>query len=290
MNKTMSQLVSANSRMHKAAMLKVFSPGIVKFLVRFFQRIKKTGSIKKVKLFFGDEMLVVLPEIVSEAIYTYGMFDDIVTGFIVSNLRKGEVVLDIGAHFGYFTLLSSCLVGDEGTVYSFEPSPSTFEILSMNTLQKRNVFAINAAVGRENGKCEIVDYGLKYCAWNTLSDNPRMENLLKFCSKDYSQVELVRLDTFLSKNNVVPTFVKVDAENYEYDVVAGFEKTLCNHRPKIIIEAGSSSSLRAAELLLNHGYRVYVSQKLGEISEWNGPIEKANAIYKDILFVPSGRN
>lgn len=51
----------------------------------------------------------------------------------LSDLIKPKMtVVDIGANFGYFTLLAASLVGPEGHVYSFEPNPSTFDILRKN--------------------------------------------------------------------------------------------------------------------------------------------------------------
>ncbi len=44
-------------------------------------------------------------------------------------IKEGDVVFDIGAHVGYFTLLFSVLVGNNGKVYSFEPNKRNFEIL-----------------------------------------------------------------------------------------------------------------------------------------------------------------
>jgi hypothetical protein len=43
--------------------------------------------------------------------------------FMAERLRPGGVFLDIGAHVGFYTLLGSRLVGDEGKVISFEPCP-----------------------------------------------------------------------------------------------------------------------------------------------------------------------
>jgi protein-L-isoaspartate O-methyltransferase len=51
------------------------------------------------------------------------------TQWIEYFVRPGDVVLDVGAHIGYYTLLLSRLVGDQGRVYAFEPDPSNFALL-----------------------------------------------------------------------------------------------------------------------------------------------------------------
>src|SRR5262245_18954658 len=47
-------------------------------------------------------------------------------------LQPGMTVVDLGAHIGYFTLMSARLVGPNGRVYAFEPSPSSFLMLRKN--------------------------------------------------------------------------------------------------------------------------------------------------------------
>ena len=119
-------------------------------------------------------MTVVLPEVISEQIYSYGLFDEIVTGVALRAVREGDVVIDVGAHFGYFTLLFAHLVGESGRVVSFEPTPSTFSVLRNNTAALKNVTPLNMAAGRQSGRLTISDFGLTYCAWNTLSGSSRM--------------------------------------------------------------------------------------------------------------------
>lgn len=67
----------------------------------------------------------------------------------VSHLRSGDVVLDIGAGVGDFTLAASRAVGPAGLVVAVEPSPTDFADLVGNTRQNRisNVAAFNCTIG-----------------------------------------------------------------------------------------------------------------------------------------------
>ncbi|MFA5822985.1 MAG: FkbM family methyltransferase, partial [Thermodesulfovibrionales bacterium] len=154
------QLRKSIRMQRKSQVLKLINPGVHKFITRLINRLNNKGKIKRINLFFGEKMYVVLPEIVSETIYTYGYFDEIVSWFAINNIKPGNIVIDIGAHFGYFSLLFSKLVGTAGCVYSFEPTPSTFNILLKNCKNRNNIFPINAAVGEEKGELIINDYGL----------------------------------------------------------------------------------------------------------------------------------
>lgn len=47
-------------------------------------------------------------------------------------VREGMIVVDIGAHMGYYTLLAARAVGDKGKVFAFEPEPSNYALLVKN--------------------------------------------------------------------------------------------------------------------------------------------------------------
>ena len=65
-------------------------------------------------------------------------------------ISPGDIVWDIGAHYGYFSLKASCLVGDEGKVLSIEPTPSTYKKLYANTSDIKNIEIYNLAFFSNN--------------------------------------------------------------------------------------------------------------------------------------------
>src|SRR5712692_4978047 len=112
------------------------------------------------RLFTDDRMDVYLPEPVSRHLYLYGYYELELTAAVVSLVRPGDVFVDIGAHFGYYSILASRLVGPTGTVYSFEPIPGTYAVLQANLASRPGTIAVNAAVGGEHGSDEMTDMGL----------------------------------------------------------------------------------------------------------------------------------
>jgi FkbM family methyltransferase len=210
--------------------------------------------------FWGEEMEVVIPEEISNEIYKYGFFEKEVVLFLLACLREGMTYIDVGAHFGFFTLLGSYLVGDKGQVISFEPTPSTYQQLLRNIEGRSNVRAYNYAILDREGEVTIKDYGLRYCAWNSLS-NPRDKGWgLK--AKKHIQVQAQQIDKFMDMNHGI-NLVKIDVESTEMPVLRGMEQTIRNHRPALIIEVGdfetnnTSSSRKIVQLLLEWGYSPY---------------------------------
>ena len=234
-------------------------------------------------------MNVVLPEVVSEQIFTYGLFDDAVSWLAVKAVKPGDTVLDIGAHFGYFTLLFSELVGKSGKVIAFEPTPSTYGLLKGNVASYPNIVAENLALGRECGEAELSDHGLKYCAWNSLAQESRLGDLPPGISPTKVAVGLVSVDDYVRQNKLAPGLMKIDAENFEAEVILGAEHTLRTHAPTIIMETGSDAALLAGGHLIEMGYQVFVSEGCGRLEHWSSDLASANSKFKDMLFVPPSR-
>jgi len=100
------------------------------------------------------------------------------------------------------------------------------------------------------------------------------------------KVDIINLDNYCSDKGVIPDLIKIDAENFELQVINGFKKTIRQYRPKIIMECGSEGSLEAAKYLLTLKYTPYISDIAGSFKAWEHSIEKANILNKDLLFLP----
>lgn len=57
------------------------------------------------------------------------VYGDFETNIMKNYIKEGDIVIDVGANIGYFTLLFSKLVGENGKVFAFEPESKNFELL-----------------------------------------------------------------------------------------------------------------------------------------------------------------
>ena len=161
-------------------------------------------------------MTVVIPEHVSLRIYGFGYFEEGLTRMILEYLKPRDTFFDIGAHFGYFTLLGSSIVGKTGEVHAYEPTPSTFTVLQSNVGGRNNVILNNCAVFSKKTTLSFNDYGIEYSAFNSFV-NGRLDisNPQKF------EVQAISLDEYIYRKKIVPDFVKIDAECAEYEILRG---------------------------------------------------------------------
>lgn len=223
---------------------------------------KKTMKTKA-NTFWDGNMFVVIPEVVSINLYRYGFFEEGLTKMLLEILKPGMTFLDIGAHYGYFTLLSSFIVGNEGQVHSFEPTPSTFNILKANVSNNSNVFLNNNAVFSKRKIVSINDYGIKYSAHNSIySARLSQDTLKKLKAKKY-EIEAISIDEYVEDNDIKPNFVKIDAESSEFEILKGMEKTIARFHPILSLEVGDvgvqdvPESKELISYLRNRGYKSY---------------------------------
>lgn len=222
--------------------------------------------------FWGGNMKVVLPEPVSTHIWRYGFFEADVALYIINHLREGMTFIDVGGHFGFFTLLGSLLVGEEGRVLTFEPTLSSYIQLKKNISmhsQYSNIEAIQYAAYSENKDIKFYDYGLEGSAYNSAYESRAVVS--KIDKRKEVTVPGKRIDDLLKEMEIYKVdLVKIDAESSELHVLEGFVRTIDKDRPNIIIEVGDSpakgvpTSKESISWLRKRDYEVYEVKK-GEI-------------------------
>lgn len=153
---------------------------------------------------------------------------------ITRTLRRGDVVLDVGANLGFFTFLAAPLVGDEGRAYAFEAQPDVAAYLrrsvELNELGPR-VHVTQAAV--TDGQSDSVELVLPEDAANTgvVSLYPH-----EWLGGARLRVPAVSLDGWAASRDVERVdVVKIDVEGAELLVLRGMEALLLRTRPRLLV-------------------------------------------------------
>jgi FkbM family methyltransferase len=84
-----------------------------------------------------------------QAIYTN--FEPVTASIIHQTLAPGGLFIDIGANFGFFSLLASALLGEQGAVIAVEASPEVYPQFLKNIQGSKNISAFNVALGDREG-------------------------------------------------------------------------------------------------------------------------------------------
>ena len=150
-----------------------------------------------------------------------GIYEPEETEVLKHLISKDDIVFDIGANFGYYTILMLRQIwGGGGGVHSFEPLPETFLKLKKNIALNGfadNISLNNVALGERNGELTI-RYPKRFGSGLATFSDPYNDLLSKrVCS-------ITTLDNYISEKNIKNiSFIKCDVEGYELFVLKGFQ-------------------------------------------------------------------
>ena len=152
------------------------------------------------------------------------------TEFLQKFVKEEDIVIDIGANIGYYSLMEAQLA-NKGKVYAIEPIPTNVDLLKKNVELNayKNIFVYQFAIGDKNGVGKMYIYDK--CNWCSFIKNP-MGNIV-----NEVKVPLMTLDTFVNEYvDQSPSFIRMDVEGYEYQIIRGAAKVLENKPLKLCIE------------------------------------------------------
>ena len=241
------------------------------------------------KTLWGDKIYCYLPD--GNAIFYYGCPGEAnLTNFFINFLKERDVFIDIGAHLGFYSLLVARLVGEQGKVYSFEPTPRTFEFLKKNVSTVLNVIINQVAVLDEEKSISFIDYGPRYSAFNTYQERKSKDLNFLQKSKKIINVKTITLDKYCQENDIQPTFIKIDAEGAEHPILQGMSYILNSLRPFISLEVAGGDEWKencqkSIQMLLGKSYRVFEIIPEGKLIPHTVQ-EKYSYNNNNLIFIP----
>jgi len=161
--------------------------------------------------------------------YIFG-FEKFETELFKGLVKKGMVVLDIGAYVGYYALIAADLVGESGKVFAFEPEPENYALLLRNMEANgcKNVIPVQKAVSDRNGTVELF-----------LSTENKADHRI-YDSQDGREsitIGVTSLDRFFEGRDCRVDLIKMDIEGSEMAALRGMTRVLKqNDDLKIITE------------------------------------------------------
>jgi FkbM family methyltransferase len=193
-----------------------------------------------------------------------GRYEPQETQLLQDLLRPGDVFVDVGANWGYYTLAAAHLIGSAGRVVAFEPEPRLFALLSSN-------IAINA-LGQVVQRPVAVGASVERMPFSAFKADDGNWGVSRAVGHDRAmtvdfETDSVPLDAALDAASVdVVQLVKIDVEGAETGVLAGMERGLSGGRyryvllechPGLLAERGASE-MDCATSLAAAGYRLWL--------------------------------
>jgi FkbM family methyltransferase len=150
--------------------------------------------------------------------------------------KRGDIVVDIGAHIGHYTIIASKRVGANGKVVAIEASPSNFEILNRNIRlnQLTNIISLNHVVYSKETKIKLYLPGEESgnTIYNTvISDRARNED--KFVEVNANTLDYLLQSKGIKQEQI--NWIKIDVEGAEFEVLKGAANILSNSKDIAIL-------------------------------------------------------
>lgn len=175
-------------------------------------------------------------------------------------LKPGDIIFDVGANFGYYSIILSSALHKQCSVHAFEPNPPT-SVRLLRNIELNNLADVitihRIGLSDAEGTGRMIER----------PDNSGAATI------DTTQQEgnaiLTTLDSFCKMHGIYRiNFMKIDIEGFEERLLLGGTESLKRLKPTIFIELNpptlareNSSVERVADLLRHSGYKLYASQR-----------------------------
>ena len=163
-----------------------------------------------------------------------GFWEMWLTQFMARFVEPGMTVVDVGANYGYYSVLLADLVGPEGLLHAVEPNPVAGrflrDTLSLNGFDRRTTIHHLAAGADDTAQATLA----------VAATEPKNAHLIQggdAVSDEFAlhSVAVRRLDSLLAGTERLD-FIKIDAEGAEQDIFAGMQDCIGRWHPAIVME------------------------------------------------------
>jgi FkbM family methyltransferase len=183
------------------------------------------------KMFVIGDDVGFSPHMITEGYWEYWL-----THYFAQNIKRGDIVLDIGANLGYYSILAGDLVGKEGKVVAVEPNPYVFSLLSKTVLHngysaRTELHHFALATEEETGTRKFFvpanepKNGTILPGDADLPAHEKMGQVMDIALGHLNPDDFERVD-----------FIKIDVEGAELGVLQSLKPVIEKHRPKIVCE------------------------------------------------------
>ncbi len=208
-------------------------------------------------------------------------------------ISKGDFIIDVGANEGDTTVPMALAAGADGTTLALEPNPHVFKVLKANAdfnKDKTNIIPLNFAATAEDGEFTFGSGDPSYGNGGIVGFTHNKKRNTRYTF----QVTGKNLEQYLTKNYQQQlsklSFIKIDAEGYDKEIIKTIPGIIDNYRPFLVTEcfgpATEEEKLELYDLLTSKKYNLYRTDFTPGNKE---KISRENMVVKstyDILAIP----
>jgi FkbM family methyltransferase len=211
---------------------------IIKYFLRYFIR-KNNFNKAKDKM---PNFVIINNDYVSMDILIDGYYElkelKVLFGWLKNKIKFNNV-LDVGAYLGNHSVyFSNYFKG----VVSFEPNPYSYDLLKINTKQKKNIKIYNFGLSNKNSTEDFYNYEFNHGGSSVIKNKkiPHTKHRAKFYSFDKLNLKK-KID-----------LIKIDVEGNELNVLKGMKETIQKSSPIILFETQKKEIFNGTSAVINY--------------------------------------
>ena len=211
---------------------------IIKYFLRYFIR-KNNFNKTKDKM---PNFVIINNDYVSMDILIDGYYElkelQVLFGWLKNKIKFNNVV-DVGAYLGNHSVyFSNYFKG----VISFEPNPYSYDLLKINTKQKKNIKIYNFGLSNKNSTEDFYNYEFNHGGSSVIKNKkiPHTKHRAKFYSFDKLNLKK-KID-----------LIKIDVEGNELNVLKGMKETIQKSSPIILFETQKKEIFNGTSAVINY--------------------------------------
>lgn len=263
---------------HQSLLLRHDSKFYLKpFLLKQFHDLLVVEHPQDFKIYGGKINFRSSGSLMSVQGYYVGEIEYHLVQYIVSQIKPGFVMLDVGAHHGVYTLIVAYELksrGWSGVIHSFEPNPLNFSLLEYNVKQNQltdYVILHNEAVSNTEGRQKLLADSSENSGCQLESVEVLEQGNNPDLIKEY-EIQVCKLDDLIDQVQNV-NIIKMDIQGAEPLALQGGETIIKRDKPILVVEAVENwlSTDKTKEFLAEHKYEIYGVSSKGKLCQINSP-------------------
>jgi len=228
-------------------------PRLARSVLTFEERnpllMNKIGKYEVIleKNCFGNPMFLFKDEkFITSHLITNHVWEMEVTNFLAGQLKPGDTFVDVGAHIGYYTVMASKIVGEQGKVIAFEPDEESLNMLQANLAlnQCTNVKVVPKALSNGEGRVRLSTHPEGSHGQRSINSDDNIPS---------TYVDATMLD--LELNGYKPNVMKIDVDGAANKVLGGAQKLLSGTQG-MVIALEDLDGMAVENLTKNYGFDI----------------------------------
>lgn len=222
---------------------------------------------------WGVSMQLDLSEKTQRLLFSQKQYEHALSQFLISYLKPGDSIIDVGANVGYFSLLAAARVGTHGNVFAFEPEKHNYEGLcanvTFNHLPQVHTYQYALGASRANKQPLYINPlnrgGNSMHAFETYragDASVTIEHMKNLVGEQYLKQEVTMRtldDVWKELGKPKIKFLKIDVEGFESEVLVGAHELLQSGQVESVVCEISNREQRSGILstFRSCGYTAY---------------------------------